>query len=57
MRLLDGHVLTGLCFPVFGKGRVELAVQLASRVIRHIEQGDRRGLRRGQTAHSHQGCG
>ena len=38
MRLLDGHVLTGLGFPVFGKGGVVFRVQFACRVIRDIEQ-------------------
>lgn len=33
MRLLDGDVLPGLGFPVFGKGGIELDIQLTRRVL------------------------
>ena len=39
MALLEGHVLAALGLPVLGKSLVELHVQFARRVIRHIEQG------------------
>ena len=41
--LLDGHVLAGFGLPVLGKRGVEFHVQLAGRVVRHVEQ---RGLGR-----------
>jgi hypothetical protein len=53
VRLLDGHVLSGLALPVFGKGGVELHIQLARRVVRHIQQGH--GRRLGQRAGAAQG--
>ena len=54
MLLFDGHVLTRLRFPVLGKGGVELGVELTGGVVRHVEQGDGRGLRGGQTARTQQ---
>ena len=33
MRLFDRHVLTGFGFPVFGKGGVELHIQLPGGVL------------------------
>ena len=59
--LLDGHVLAGLGLPVLGKRLVELHIQLARRVVRHIEQRHRLCKRRqchqGQTAHQGGGEG
>ena len=57
--LLDGHVLAGLGLPVLGKGLVELHVQLAGGVVRHIEQRHRLCKRRqcGQRQSACKGCG
>ena len=56
VRLLDTHVLPGFAFPVLGKGLVEFGIQLAGRVIRDVEQGDRgRGL--GHSAQTREGHG
>ena len=41
MALFDGDVLATAGFPAFGKGRVELDIQLPCGVVRHVEQGDR----------------
>ncbi len=46
MRLLDGHGLAGLLFPVFDEFGVVSAIQPAGRVVGHVEQRAGLGLRR-----------
>ena len=46
VRLLHRHGLAGFLPPVLGEGRVELGVQLARGVVRHVQQLDRRRGRR-----------
>ena len=56
MRLLDRDRLAGLRLPVRRERLVELLVQLARRVVRHVEQGDLRVRRFGaQDADSERG--
>ncbi|MCY1563032.1 hypothetical protein D9M68_1005110 [compost metagenome] len=47
MGLLDGHGFIALGLPVLVEGSIEFTVQLASRVVGHVEQGFRRGHRAG----------
>jgi hypothetical protein len=54
VRLLDRHVLARLALPVPGKSLVEFDVQLARRVVAHVEQ--RHGLL-GDCRHGGQGQG
>ncbi|MNV77685.1 hypothetical protein D3C71_1711270 [compost metagenome] len=55
MALLEAHVLAGLGLPVLGECLVEVHIQLAGGVVRHIEQRHglrkRRQSRQGQTAY------
>jgi hypothetical protein len=41
MRLIDGYVLPGFFFPMFGEGRIEFRVKFPCGVIGHIEEFDR----------------
>jgi hypothetical protein len=43
MRLLDGDVVARLGFPLAREGLVEILVQLARRIVGHVQQGDVRG--------------
>src|SRR5919199_4711405 len=38
MGLLDGHSLAGLTLPIGGEGSIELLVELACGIIRHVEE-------------------
>jgi hypothetical protein len=40
VRLLDGDVVAGLGLPLAREGLVEVLVQLARRVVGHVQQGD-----------------
>ena len=55
MRLLDGDVVAGLGLPMARKRLVEILVQLAGRVVGHVEQGDVRGEGGGLAQASYQG--
>ncbi|MNK73376.1 hypothetical protein D3C87_928710 [compost metagenome] len=62
VRLLDAHVLAGLGLPVLGEGLVVVHVQLAGRVVRHVQQrhgalGTRRTLRKRRQCRQGQGTG
>ena len=42
VRLFDAHVLPGFGLPVLDESSVELGIELTRRVVRHIEQRQRR---------------